>query len=392
TLHLAERVGPGGKVYAVDIDRESTRKLRERVGDLGLRPVQVVDGAEDDPRLPPGELDAILVVNAYHDFRKHDAMLRAFMRALQPGGRLGNLEKADTPGRERSSYERAHRLPENFVRDDLARNSFKTVREQPGFDPTDPEHAGEHWYFLVAEKAAGQPAPAVSDVEHAGFDGALGHAHLPKEGRCGAPSADFAKKGSSLVLLPFSFHTSGALQVRSFGRHFLHLVVLLHIHAGAHAELLGDLLGLAEVLLLLVEHVLGVLPGIGIGKRLRGLLGHRDRLAMIANLVANVSLVELTAGQAAEFLFFPTFLGGRLIALRKLELVFLRDLFQLAFRLVVVVFDLSGEIFHVLAAGLLLRQPGHADLRRIGPRRVVEVALRRHGAVLMFFLRGRRLV
>jgi predicted methyltransferase len=169
TVHLAERVGATGKVYAVDVDRAATRKLRERMSDLGLKQVQVVDGEEDDPHLPPGELDAILVVNAYHEFRQHDAMLRAFMRALKPGGRLGIIEKADKPGRERSSYESAHRLPENFVREDLARNGFAGVREQPGFDPTDADHAGEHWYFLLTEKAAARSAPAASNLEHAGI-------------------------------------------------------------------------------------------------------------------------------------------------------------------------------------------------------------------------------
>ena len=34
-------------------------------------------------------LDAILIVNAYHEMREHDAMLLAILRGLKPGGILG---------------------------------------------------------------------------------------------------------------------------------------------------------------------------------------------------------------------------------------------------------------------------------------------------------------
>jgi len=157
TFKLAERVGSDGKVLAVDVNEDAVRELRQKLADAGLKQVQVILSAPEDPKLPPESLDAALVVNAYHEFREHDRMLQAIRRALKPGGVLGIIDKAAAAGHERSYYEERHELPQSFVRDDLAHNGFGNVREQNGFDPTSPSRRGEHWWFLVAAKA---PPPA----------------------------------------------------------------------------------------------------------------------------------------------------------------------------------------------------------------------------------------
>ena len=153
TSRLAQRVGSGGKVYAVDIDRTSLNDVRNLASDRHLCQVEVVEGAPENPHLPSGELDAVLIVNAYHEFRQHDLMLQAIGRALKPGGYLGIIEKADEPGEPRATYERRHHLPEQFVREDLARNGFPQVEKKPDFHPSS-EREGEVWYFLVAQKPA----------------------------------------------------------------------------------------------------------------------------------------------------------------------------------------------------------------------------------------------
>jgi predicted methyltransferase len=152
TDRLAGRVGENGKVYAVDIDPGALRNLRELKAREHLQQVEVIAGAEDDPHLPANSLDAILIVNAYHEFRQHDAMLHAIAGALKPGAYLGIIEKADSGTEARESYERRHRLPEHFVREDLARSGFTGVEKRPDFHPTG-SRQGEVWYFLVAQRA-----------------------------------------------------------------------------------------------------------------------------------------------------------------------------------------------------------------------------------------------
>src|SRR5207253_10672723 len=96
-------------------------------------------------------LDAVLIVNAYHEFRQHDAMLRAILRALKPGGLLGIIDKDDAPGDARAAYESRHRLPESFVRGDLEANGFADIHDRRGFEPAD-DHTGTKWWFVVAAK------------------------------------------------------------------------------------------------------------------------------------------------------------------------------------------------------------------------------------------------
>ena len=153
TDRMARRVGTSGKVYAVDIDSGALRSLRELKSREHLPQVEVVEGAADDPHLSPNSLDSVLIVNAYHEFRQHDAMLHAIARALKPGGYLGIIEKADQPGEKRESYERRHHLPEQFVREDLVRDGFEQVEKKPDFHPS-ASREGEVWYFLVARPTA----------------------------------------------------------------------------------------------------------------------------------------------------------------------------------------------------------------------------------------------
>jgi ubiquinone/menaquinone biosynthesis C-methylase UbiE len=153
TVKFAERVGATGKVFTEDIDPATIANLRKLAKDRGLKQVEVIEGDADDPRLPEGKLDAILVVNAYHEFRRHDAMLAAFRKALKPGGLLGIIDKAAErePGQPRESYERQHRLPQLFLQEDLQRAQFAKIQVEPGFDGIG-SREGEHWWFVVAQR------------------------------------------------------------------------------------------------------------------------------------------------------------------------------------------------------------------------------------------------
>jgi ubiquinone/menaquinone biosynthesis C-methylase UbiE len=92
TAKLAKRVGPDGKVYAVDIQPEMLRLLGVRMKSDNLTNVIPIQSAVDDPRLPPGTLDLELMVDVYHEFSAPQTMLRHLRAALKPEGRLVLLE------------------------------------------------------------------------------------------------------------------------------------------------------------------------------------------------------------------------------------------------------------------------------------------------------------
>jgi len=99
TIRLARRVGPTGLVYAEDIQPQMIESIRRRVEREGLKNVRTVHGTATDPRLPTGELDAVLIVDTYNELEDPVALLGNVARALQPRGRLGIVEfKSDGLG------------------------------------------------------------------------------------------------------------------------------------------------------------------------------------------------------------------------------------------------------------------------------------------------------
>ena len=148
TFRLAARVGVEGKIYAVDIDKEAIDKVRERKEREKLGQVEPILGQSNDPRLP-NDLDAVLIVDSYHEFRDYDRMMQAAFRALKPGGRLVIIDGEAPSGRPRTEYHRLHSIPAELVREEVARQGFVFKESRPGF--YDAEY-GKKMYFLVFEK------------------------------------------------------------------------------------------------------------------------------------------------------------------------------------------------------------------------------------------------
>ncbi len=98
TWRLAERVGPAGRVYAVDIQEAMLDLLRKNMEQRHLANFEPVLGAPGDPRLAHAALDLVLMVDVYHEFSEPQQMLRHIRDALKPDGRMVLLEyRAEDP-------------------------------------------------------------------------------------------------------------------------------------------------------------------------------------------------------------------------------------------------------------------------------------------------------
>ena len=142
TIRLARRVGPNGKVYAEDIQREMFESIDRRRKREGLRWVEPILGTASDPGLPTGKLDAALIVDAFHEMEEPVVLLRNVAKSLKPVGRLGivNFTKAGFgPGPPMD--ERVD--PEVVIRD--AEAAGLRVVARPDFLPFQ--------YMLVLERA-----------------------------------------------------------------------------------------------------------------------------------------------------------------------------------------------------------------------------------------------
>jgi ubiquinone/menaquinone biosynthesis C-methylase UbiE len=97
--YLAEAVGPTGTVYAVDVDPEITRDLESQVAAEGHANVVVVLGQTDDPDLPDGRIDLVLLVNTYHHIDDRPAYFTRLRGDLGPSGRVAVIDpNAETTG------------------------------------------------------------------------------------------------------------------------------------------------------------------------------------------------------------------------------------------------------------------------------------------------------
>ena len=99
TIRLARRVGPQGVIYAEDVQQEMLNAISRRVQREGLSNVRPVLGRGADPRLPDASLDAVLIVDAYHEIEDRVTLLRNVASALKPQGRVGVIDfKVDGGG------------------------------------------------------------------------------------------------------------------------------------------------------------------------------------------------------------------------------------------------------------------------------------------------------
>lgn len=95
--HLATPVGDAGRVYAVEVDEEAVTALAERFPAAGSN-VEAVLATTDDPGLPDGAIDLVLIVNTYHHIEDRPGYFRRLQRDLGPDGRVAVIEPNEDLG------------------------------------------------------------------------------------------------------------------------------------------------------------------------------------------------------------------------------------------------------------------------------------------------------
>jgi len=98
TVHLARRVGPTGRVFAVDLQPEMLTLLRQKLTREGLSNVTPVLAKASEPSLPAASVDLVLMVDVYHELERPDLTMAQLRAALAPGGRVVWVEyRAEDP-------------------------------------------------------------------------------------------------------------------------------------------------------------------------------------------------------------------------------------------------------------------------------------------------------
>jgi len=133
TWRLAGAVGDAGKVIAVDIQPGMLERLKQNLAERDIHNVETVLGAEDDPRLPTGQVDLVLLVDVYHELQQPELTMEHVRQSLRPGGRVVFIEyRKEDPS---IPIQPLHKMTVREVRDEVEPMGFQFV-ELKSFLPT----------------------------------------------------------------------------------------------------------------------------------------------------------------------------------------------------------------------------------------------------------------
>jgi len=122
---LSRAVGPSGVVLAVDIEPSMVDWLTKRAAREGWTNVRALLATVDDPKLPPGRVDRVLVVDTWHHIPNRVAYAAKLRAALAPGGTLTIVEfTRDAP----RGPPAPHRVSPEALESELRGAGFTTSR------------------------------------------------------------------------------------------------------------------------------------------------------------------------------------------------------------------------------------------------------------------------
>lgn len=148
SLLFADKIGPTGVVYAVDIEPRFLRLIGQRAADLDLGNIVTVLGRDEDITLPPSSVDLVFIADTYHYFSDRAAIMATVKDALRPGGRVVILDYT-LDETHKDDARRAHvRFGKAGLVAEVESFGF-TLVEEPAVEGL------QDIYMVVFEKAAG---------------------------------------------------------------------------------------------------------------------------------------------------------------------------------------------------------------------------------------------
>jgi SAM-dependent methyltransferase len=135
TVRAARRVGPTGAVLAEDINPLAIEYIGKRAVKENLSNVRTVLGSADDPRLPTGSVDAVLMLKVYHEIAHPVPTMKVLQKALRQGAKVGIID--------RNGNGADHGLNQDVVVTEMGEAGYKLVGSYD-FTKADKED-----YFLI---------------------------------------------------------------------------------------------------------------------------------------------------------------------------------------------------------------------------------------------------
>ena len=141
TLPFAREVGPSGRVFAVDLQREMLDLIANKLRIPGSPSnIDMVQGDATGTSLPSASVDLVFMANIWHELDDHASTLKEAQRILRSGGQLAILDwRPDVPHPPGPPPD--HRIPAHAVMQTL---------EHDGWQVGKSTNVGLYGYLIVS--------------------------------------------------------------------------------------------------------------------------------------------------------------------------------------------------------------------------------------------------
>jgi len=130
SIPIAKAVGPEGTLLATDIRQEMLDYIKRRSKIEKLDNIELLLSQPEDPMLPKGKADLILMVDVYHYIQERTAFGEKLLEGLAPGGRLIVIDFLPKPWEERPwGPPPQQKLAEETLSGDLEKAGFKIIKK-----------------------------------------------------------------------------------------------------------------------------------------------------------------------------------------------------------------------------------------------------------------------
>lgn len=155
SFHLSKQVGEDGKVYSVDVEEYRLDDFKEHMQERNATNIEVILGDYDNPKLPEGVLDVVILMDTYHEIEYYMKMLSQIKKSLKPDGRILVLEKLKEAKQDKSREEQtdAHTLGPKYVKQELKDAGFSIIEEITDFGAWQKNEEKQMWILVGIPKS-----------------------------------------------------------------------------------------------------------------------------------------------------------------------------------------------------------------------------------------------
>ena len=141
SIAAGKLVGPSGRIYAVDVQKDLLEKLKHESLEQGLSNIELIWGDLDEPngtKLANDVVERVIIANVLFQVEDKDSVMEETKRILKPKGKVLFVDWSD-------SFGGLGPQESDIVRPDVARTLF----EAHGFEFEKEIEVGDHHYGLI---------------------------------------------------------------------------------------------------------------------------------------------------------------------------------------------------------------------------------------------------